>query len=1195
MERQFGPYRLVRQVAVGGMAEIHLAKARGIAGFEKYVALKMIHPNFAEDEQFIEMLVDEAKIAVQLTHHNIAQTFDLGRVGDTYYISMEYVDGADLYKVLRRASEQDIEFPLDVCAFIAKEVASGLDYAHRKRDVAGQPLGIVHRDVSPQNVLVSYAGEVKLVDFGIAKATMKVKQTAAGVIKGKYYYMSPEQASGGRVDARSDIFSAGIVLYEMLTGQMLYLEEDLHRLLDMVRRADIAPPSKLRRGIPPQLERIVMHALAKTPPDRYQSGADMASDLERFLHAYSPVFTPAKVVNLLRQAVGDATLNVENEADSIQPLDGSELMRQPGEMRDSNSVIFRVKPRPLSEGFPHIDTNGATDQHGLEIGEVVEMAGGGTRSADAMRVEPPKLDSKKPESRKPAPRPPTAMMPEDKSGPVKAPVPMRGASGGSGPVAAPVAPRRPETRRPEDKPAPPRPAMASPSGPAASPAGSGPIPRIRQQTAPLPNHDAIPRRSPSSPTRPLPSGAAGASAAAAGPPARPATAPAFKRDRGFDEDTRELPNDFSDENAPQTGVIEGGNRGGNQGGNDGGSGAPGKAASPVGAAAAAGAGKVHGSAAPQAEAKGSASGGVKRPGTGRPESGRPGPSADATANGKAAKPASAPAVSVMPMYGLDDMEGGDSTMVSQMPNFNSETGVSPIPNFNSETGEVENTFVNVSVPVPEHTDYGETQIRSSPPSPLERASTTSSSAGSDDEDGPTTPGSTARAPTNSGGGGRQRPAIGKPAALAAKNPTPAVSELRKPRPSRSTPTGGVPNVLQAIVAAPGSEPMPAAPRRASTPPPIPQAQAPTAAPAASAAGFEPTLAAPHPYQPAAGPHQAPPEHGAAPPPTYGMSGQETQVLGPESGQYSGVHGMHPGHPGGPAPYGAPGHPQSGQGSGPMAAAGSSMLQQLPQQFAHLSGQFPQQSGALPAANALPSATGPVMIYGQPGQPYPQQMGYPMMQPGAFPQGVPAPTATGRLRALELDEIPPHYRIKREGPRWFVLLGIALTAVATAASVTFLVLRANRQQAISSAALRLESFPAGAVVFVDDKRLAEPTPVVYRNVKPSGRYTVRLELPKHKPYTQEITIATTGGEVAITPTLQPLTGKVRVLSDPPGADVFINSLPRGKTPVTVSDLDMDNTKYIELRHPRCDPFRQELAWPENGTVDLDIKLVPVATR
>jgi eukaryotic-like serine/threonine-protein kinase len=360
-ERQFGPYRLVRQIAVGGMAEIHLAKTSGIAGFEKYVALKMIHPNFAEDDQFIQMLVDEAKIAVQLTHGNIAQTFDLGRVGDTYYITMEYVDGADLYKILRRASEQDYEMPLDVCAFIGKEIASALDHAHRKRDHTGRPLGIVHRDVSPQNVLISYSGEVKLVDFGIAKATMKARQTAVGVIKGKYYYMSPEQAWGDPIDFRSDIFSAGIVLYEMLTGQMLYLEEDLHKLLDMARRADIAPPSKLRKGIPPQLERIVMHALQKVPGERYQSAGDFATDLERFLHTYSPVFTAGKISALIKHVLGDPAalapppalaqhpsgvgeIELRDGAMATMTIDDAELAHASDRdyLRDENSVIFRV-------------------------------------------------------------------------------------------------------------------------------------------------------------------------------------------------------------------------------------------------------------------------------------------------------------------------------------------------------------------------------------------------------------------------------------------------------------------------------------------------------------------------------------------------------------------------------------------------------------------------------------------------------------------------------------------------------------------------------------------------------------------------------------------------------------------------------------------------------------------------------------
>lgn len=362
-ERQFGPYRLVRQIAVGGMAEIHLAKTKGIAGFEKYVALKMIHPNFAEDEQFIQMLVDEAKIAVQLTHGNIAQTFDLGRVGETYYITMEYVDGADLYKILRRGSEMDHEMPLDICAFIGKEIASALDHAHRKKDHTGRPLGIVHRDVSPQNVLVSYSGEVKLVDFGIAKATMKARQTAVGVIKGKYYYMSPEQAWGDQIDFRSDIFSAGIVLYEMICGQMLYLEEDLHKLLDMARKADIAPPSKLRKGIPPQLEKIVMHALQKLPGDRYQSAGDFASDLERFLHAYSPVFTAAKISGMVKKIVGEPdvvpaqaefpSIEIHEGANATFTLDTNDLVHDGKELHDENSVIFRPselkKPEPKPE------------------------------------------------------------------------------------------------------------------------------------------------------------------------------------------------------------------------------------------------------------------------------------------------------------------------------------------------------------------------------------------------------------------------------------------------------------------------------------------------------------------------------------------------------------------------------------------------------------------------------------------------------------------------------------------------------------------------------------------------------------------------------------------------------------------------------------------------------------------------------
>jgi len=358
-ERQFGPYRLVQQIAVGGMAEIHLAKTHGIAGFEKYVVLKMIHPNFSQDHQFIQMLIDEAKITVQLQHVNIAQTFDLGRVGENFYITMEYVDGADLYKLLRKSSELDRLFPIPLSAFIGKEVASGLDYAHRKRDHNGQPLRIVHRDVSPQNVLISYAGEVKLVDFGIAKATMRARQTAVGVIKGKYYYMSPEQAWGEELDQRTDIFSAGILLYEALTGQMLYLEDDLHKLLEKVRRADIPPPSTLRKEIPAQLDAIVMRALAKQPQDRYQTAGDLASDLERFLHTHAPVFTANKVaswmVEVLGQAASPTLLGLserpepERDRGETRRLTRDQLVMARSEFTDENSIIFALTGRPSGE------------------------------------------------------------------------------------------------------------------------------------------------------------------------------------------------------------------------------------------------------------------------------------------------------------------------------------------------------------------------------------------------------------------------------------------------------------------------------------------------------------------------------------------------------------------------------------------------------------------------------------------------------------------------------------------------------------------------------------------------------------------------------------------------------------------------------------------------------------------------------
>ncbi len=511
-ERQFGPYRLVRQVAVGGMAEIHLAKTRGIAGFEKYVALKMIHPNFAQDDQFIQMLIDEAKIAVQLQHVNVAQTFDLGRVGDTYYITMEFVDGADLYKILRRGSEQDQDMPLDVCAFIGKEMSTGLDYAHRKKDASGRSLGIVHRDMSPQNVLVSFAGEVKIVDFGIAKATMKARQTAVGVIKGKYYYMSPEQAWGDPLDHRSDIFSAGIVLYEMITGQMLYLEEDLHKLLDLVRRAQIASPSTLRQGIPPQLERIVMHALAKNANDRYQSAGDMASDLERFLHGYSPVFTASKLAAHVRKVLGDPVIapapapapvvaERRNPNLSTQPIERGELVRDHSEFTDENSVIFRVAELKAKDDAARAAAEAEADAADDEL-DFNEHAP--TSDQLPQRAKTPRPGTNRPVERAPTPKPaeraptpkPAVRAPTNRPDPRASPV-LPSIPRGRPATAPPPMKIPPIAPRPESK----APRPASPVPPSA--------PMARKPTAP--QHDDYGDSAPTMQPPTVPSRAAPAS------------------------------------------------------------------------------------------------------------------------------------------------------------------------------------------------------------------------------------------------------------------------------------------------------------------------------------------------------------------------------------------------------------------------------------------------------------------------------------------------------------------------------------------------------------------------------------------------------------------------------------------------------------------------------------------------------------
>ncbi|MEP7122139.1 MAG: serine/threonine-protein kinase [Byssovorax sp.] len=285
MPKQFGKYTLLRRLAAGGMAELFLALHRSVAGFEKLIVIKRILPSMNQDQGFIEMLLHEARVAATLSHPNVVQIFDVGQVDGTYYIAMEHIHGEDIQAIVRGMKKMNVaEFPLEHTISILLGTCAGLAYAHDKRDLDGAALGIVHRDISPRNIVVSFTGDVKIVDFGIAKSGTEPGEgdTPSGQLKGKAPYMSPEQASGQPIDWRSDIFAAGVMLFELTTGRRLFKGASEFETLKMICDKEYPLPSQVKDNYPPELERIVMRALAKRREDRYQSAREMQADLEFF-------------------------------------------------------------------------------------------------------------------------------------------------------------------------------------------------------------------------------------------------------------------------------------------------------------------------------------------------------------------------------------------------------------------------------------------------------------------------------------------------------------------------------------------------------------------------------------------------------------------------------------------------------------------------------------------------------------------------------------------------------------------------------------------------------------------------------------------------------------------------------------------------------------------------------------------------
>jgi serine/threonine protein kinase len=375
MPKTVGRYQILDRLAVGGMAELFKATLTGDHGFEKLVAIKKILPHLAVDRSFVEMFIDEARITAQLDHRHIVQVFELGTDADTPYIAMQYVDGLDVLALLRECARAQIRLPPDLAGLIARDVLDALDYAHNARDSSGRPLGIIHRDISPGNVLLSWRGDVKLTDFGIARAAERRHKTEAGKLKGKYGYMSPEQVSGGEVDSRSDVFSVGILLAEMVMARRLFTSTNDLDILLMVRDARLDRLHKYASEFPIELRVLTMRALQRRPEDRWNNAAEFRDALDEWIRRTTRVST-RNLATLLGQVINAPTADLEGVVaqinDDASALSGpltrihqaraeAEAARARAEFIAGEAIPSGVTGDPTSSGIMQVGREGDDD------------------------------------------------------------------------------------------------------------------------------------------------------------------------------------------------------------------------------------------------------------------------------------------------------------------------------------------------------------------------------------------------------------------------------------------------------------------------------------------------------------------------------------------------------------------------------------------------------------------------------------------------------------------------------------------------------------------------------------------------------------------------------------------------------------------------------------------------------------------
>jgi serine/threonine protein kinase len=407
----YGNYQLLKRLATGGMAQIYLARSKGPKVSNQLVVVKRILPHLGENKEFVQMFLDEAKIAARLAHPNIVAIYDLGAQDDSFFIAMEYIHGEDVRRMSKRAGGMGFELPIALACRIIIDSCAGLDYAHKKTDPGGKPLNIVHRDVSPQNILVSFKGEVKVVDFGIAKAADQATVTRSGVLKGKYSYMSPEQAGAKKVDCRSDVFALGVVLYELLTSTRLFKRSSDMQTLAAVAECNVTPPSQVNPRVPPDLDPIILKALAKDPDARYAEAAQLGTDLEAWLRNRKISATNADLAAFLRQ-VYEERLAREARSGSIvveeDPPPTGQRTAVEGNRRGSAGNIPSVQgsSRDVTRAERGEQKASAAAEEGIELTDPIapRTPAKPSRSIEAVRREPDG-ESTRQERKTPAPRP----------------------------------------------------------------------------------------------------------------------------------------------------------------------------------------------------------------------------------------------------------------------------------------------------------------------------------------------------------------------------------------------------------------------------------------------------------------------------------------------------------------------------------------------------------------------------------------------------------------------------------------------------------------------------------------------------------------------------------------------------------------------------------------------------------------------